>query len=100
MNLYPKLSAIIAGTATVAALVQPQPALAEKTAAEIREIAEAITVRIDGPGNEQNNGSGTIVKREGNVYTVLTTWHVIDAPGRYTIQTSDGRQHIALWFEM
>ncbi|NER36119.1 MAG: tetratricopeptide repeat protein [Oscillatoria sp. SIO1A7] len=90
MSFSPRLSAIIAGTATVAALVQLQPALAQKTAAEIREIAEAITVRIDGPGA---GGSGFIVELEGNTYTVLTNWHVVDREGDYTVKTADGRQH-------
>ena len=90
MNFYPRLPGIIASTATVAALVQPQPVLAQKTAAEIREIAEAITVRIDGPGV---GGSGFIVKQNGNTYTVLTNWHVVDREGNYTVKTAGGRQH-------
>ena len=93
MSFSPRLSGIIASTATIAALVQtvqPQPAIAQKTAAEIEEIAEEITVRIDGPGA---GGSGFIVKREGNTYTVLTNWHVVDREGNYIVKTSDGRQH-------
>ncbi|NER36120.1 MAG: hypothetical protein F6J93_19395 [Oscillatoria sp. SIO1A7] len=90
MNLSPKLSAIIAGTATVAALVQTQPALAQKSEVDICEIAEAITVRIDGPGA---GGSGFIVDREGDTYTVLTNWHVVDREGYYTVKTADGEEH-------
>lgn len=52
--------------------------------------AQEITVRIDGP---KAGGSGVIVKREGNDYTVLTNWHVVDNAGDYEIQTSDGKRH-------
>ena len=47
------------------------------------------TVRIDGA----SNGSGVIIDESDNTYTVLTNWHVVQEPGQYTIQTSDGRQH-------
>ena len=39
----------------------------------ISKIAEKTTVKIDGI----NEGSGVIVKRNGNRYTVITAWHVI-----------------------
>ena len=51
--------------------------------------AKYFTVRIDGV----QNGSGVIIDESDNTYTVLTNWHVIQEPGQYTIQTSDGRQH-------
>ena len=92
MNFACGLLAVSIGTATVAVLVQPQFAVA-LTPEEVNKIAYEITVRIDGPGGEQNNGSGTIVSRQGDVYTVLTAAHVTSAPGQYAIQTSDGKQH-------
>ena len=39
----------------------------------VGKIAAAITVRIEGA----TQGSGVLVKREGNRYTVLTAWHVV-----------------------
>ena len=51
--------------------------------------AKEFTVRIDG----ENSGSGVIVARSGNTYTVLTNWHVVDEPGKYSIKTADGKSH-------
>jgi hypothetical protein len=46
----------------------------------IGRIAQAITVRIEGA----TQGSGVLVKREGNRYTVLTAWHLVPLwPGRW-----------------
>ena len=51
--------------------------------------AKQVTVRIDGA----NIGSGSIINRTGDVYTVLSNWHVMNNPGEYIIQTIDGRTH-------
>ena len=42
---------------------------------DIAETAKQITVRIEGA----TQGSGVLVKKEGNTYTVLTAWHVISS---------------------
>jgi hypothetical protein len=58
----------------------------------IARIAQAITVRIEGA----TQGSGVLVKREGNRYTVLTAWHVVSGqrPGEeLSIYTPDGKEH-------
>ena len=58
----------------------------------IVRIAQAITVRIEGA----TQGSGVLVKREGNRYTVLTAWHVVSgqrAGEELDIYTPDGRRH-------
>ena len=44
-----------------------------QSAEDIAKTAQAITVRIEGA----TQGSGVIVKRSGNRYTVLTAWHVL-----------------------
>jgi S1-C subfamily serine protease len=61
-------------------------------------IAKTVTVRINGA----NSGSGAIVSHQGDRYSVLTNWHVVgQASGRmsgqqmYTVQTVDGRKHLA-----
>lgn len=62
------------------------------TAVEVETIARSaaeMTVRIDG----RETGSGAIVDRAGNTYTVLTNWHVVDSQGSYTVRTPDGEQH-------
>jgi tetratricopeptide (TPR) repeat protein/S1-C subfamily serine protease len=56
---------------------------------EVDKIAEQITVRIQG----KEHGSGVIVAKQGNTYTVLTAAHVLSKPDTYSIITSDGKQH-------
>lgn len=61
-------------------------------ASDIAVTAKAITVRIE----SATQGSGVIVKREGNTYTVLTAWHVVSGnrPGEeLAITTPDGKNH-------
>jgi tetratricopeptide (TPR) repeat protein len=61
------------------------------TAPEIANIAKAVTVKIFAPGNQ---GSGVILQRQGDIYTVLTAAHVVKNQGAtFTIATSDGKQH-------
>ena len=76
-------------TVTTAVLFQQSPAIA-KDALAVAKIAKAITVRIEGA----TQGSGVLVKKEGNRYTVLTAWHVVSGnrPGEeLAIYTSDGK---------
>jgi tetratricopeptide (TPR) repeat protein/V8-like Glu-specific endopeptidase len=91
MNYSLSLSASILGTISSIALVQP--AVLALTASEIDQIAEAVTVRIDTPGS---SGSGVIIQRAGNTYTVLTAQHVIASivgnEEAYVIPASDERQ--------
>lgn len=61
------------------------------TAPEIASTAKAVTVKISEPGSQ---GSGVILQRQGDVYTVLTAAHVLkDKSANYTISTSDGKQY-------
>ncbi len=57
---------------------------------EIKQKAEAITVKI-----ESNNtaGSGVIIGKEGNTYTVITNAHVINSKFPNKIITIDGKNH-------
>ncbi len=78
-------------TATTAVVLQQGPVVAQDASAVAR-IATAITVRIEGA----TQGSGVIVKKEGNRYTVLTAWHVVEGnrPGEeLAIFTPDGKEH-------
>lgn len=78
-------------TATTAVILQTPPAVAQDSSAVAR-IAKAITVRIEGA----TQGSGVLVKKEGNRYTVLTAWHVVEDnnPGEeLAIFTPDGKEH-------
>ena len=56
---------------------------------EIADIATQVTVRITGV----SNGSGVIIRRNGNTYTVLTNSHVFQDKGKFEIITHDGRKH-------
>lgn len=88
-------------TATTAVLLEPSAALAQdasaveslvKSAYAVARIAEGITVRIEGA----TQGSGVLVKKEGNRYTVLTAWHVVEGnrPGEgLAIFTPDEQEH-------
>ncbi|MTJ45766.1 serine protease [Dolichospermum flos-aquae] len=67
---------------------------------ELEAKAKQITVRID--SSSGNNGSGVIIAKEGDIYTVLTAAHVVckppDEPGKckpntYKILTVDGKQY-------
>ncbi|MBD2535023.1 trypsin-like peptidase domain-containing protein [Nostoc flagelliforme FACHB-838] len=80
------LSAILFGAAIV--IIQPL-VVAALTPSEASVIAQQITVRIDGA----NTGSGVILESQGNNYTVITCWHVVQLEGSYTVQTSDGKQY-------
>lgn len=79
------LSAVLLGTA----IVIVQPVATALTPSEVSEIAKQITVSIDGA----NTGSGVIIEHQGNVYNVVTCWHVVRLKGSYTVQTPDGKKY-------
>ncbi|MFN7850646.1 MAG: serine protease, partial [Dolichospermum sp.] len=67
---------------------------------ELEAKAQQITVRID--SSSGSNGSGIIIAKEGDIYTVLTAAHVVckppDKPGKcepntYKILTVDNKQY-------
>jgi S1-C subfamily serine protease len=57
---------------SVAALVSVAPAASAKTPAEIEQIAKAVSVEMI-----TGTGSGVIIHRQGNLYTVITNSHVV-----------------------
>lgn len=84
MRLGGRLSAVLFGGVIV--IVQSVVGAA-LTSAEVYPIAQQITVRIDGA----NTGSGVILERQSNNYTVVTNRHVVQETGSYTVQTHDGK---------
>jgi hypothetical protein len=70
------------------ALVQPQVAFA-LSSGEVAKMAKQITVLID----SKSPGSGVIVKRSGNTYTVLTAGHVVAGKNKAEIVTPDGKRY-------
>ena len=91
LNSY--LTTAIATTSTIA-LVSLAPSVAiAKSPTEIAAIAKDMTVRIDNnlgaPG-----GSGIIVAKENNTYTVLTANHVVkNVNVGYLVKTPDHQQY-------
>lgn len=88
-----------ATTITVIFITQ-SAAFAGKSPQEIAQIANAIAVQVNRPPGipvgQAADGSGFIIKREGNTYTVLTNDHVLNpssGPKPAIIRTSDGERH-------
>ena len=75
--LLPVTAPLLLGTAlsTAALLVIQAQAQSSEAAAKA---AQAITVRIEGA----TQGSGVLVKREDNRYSVLTAWHVVSGQSK------------------
>ncbi len=71
---YDKIPTIIGGIITTI-IVQTKISYAQLPKDKIGEIAEKITVLIQGPGSP---GSGIIINKNGNTYTVLTAGHVVN----------------------
>lgn len=79
------------GIAAMAVVLAPGPLPAQQVEA-IARLAQAITVRLEGA----TQGSGVLVEREGNRYTVLTSWHVVSGQRpseELDIYTADGQRH-------
>ena len=57
---------------------------------DIYNLAQSSTVRI-----MQDNaaGTGVIIDRQGQVYTVLTNWHVVGTEGTLSIMTANGKTY-------
>ncbi len=73
-----------------------QQAVVAKSPQEVARVAKAITVAIKMVGTK-NVGSGILLQRQGDVYTVLTAGHVVSKPqGVFTLKTVDGQVHRAI----
>jgi tetratricopeptide (TPR) repeat protein len=85
-----RLSAAILSVSV--ALVQMQPAQA-LTHSEVSKIAQSITVMIQNAQNPKDAGSGIIIKREGETYTVLTAHHVVEQSPDCKVMTPDKKMN-------
>lgn len=63
------------------------PAASRNT--KIYQLCQAATVRVI---KADSAGSGVIINRQGNIYSVLTNWHVVDS-SKPMILTMDDQQH-------
>jgi tetratricopeptide (TPR) repeat protein len=91
MNYFYKLSATILGVGFVLVQIQSAQAL---TKAEVSKVAQSITVMIQNAQNPRETGSGVIIKREGETYTVLTAHHVVEQSSNYQLMTPDNQQYL------
>ena len=60
---------------------------------QLQQLAQSITVKIF--SGDRNNGSGIVIQRQGQRYSVATNEHVLTLGAPYRIQTPDGRFHEA-----
>ena len=61
------------------------------SAVEVGKIAKSVTVSID---SNNSVGSGVVIKKEGNTYTVLTAAHVVrNRQQEFKITTPDGKNY-------
>ncbi|MEA5621195.1 serine protease [Cronbergia sp. UHCC 0137] len=68
----------------------PSYLTAQTETGNMQKLAQKTTVRIIIPNA---SGSGVIVQRQGQIYTVLTSWHVVASSDQHTIITPDGRRY-------
>jgi serine protease Do len=57
---------------------------------QLQQIAKQTTVRIV---KTKAAGSGAIIAKKDNIYTVITNWHVVDSKDNFTIITTDAKEH-------
>ena len=86
------LPSVIPELARTAPIETSATVITELPIERLRKIAEAITVKVQ---VGDTSGSGTIIKQQGQVYTILTNAHVASRGDSYTIQTPDGETHTA-----
>jgi WD40 repeat protein len=72
-------------------LSAPKDSLIALTPPQIQAQMARLVVRIDGEG--KGNGSGFIINKNGNIYTVLTNEHVVRDSNRQSLTTPDGRKY-------
>ncbi|MEG4322251.1 MULTISPECIES: tetratricopeptide repeat protein [unclassified Microcoleus] len=93
MNFHHGLSAALIGVTATIVIAKP-PAVYAISADRVSQIAKSITVLID----SKEPGSGVIIKREGNTYTVLSARHVFKDPqAKYEIVTPDGSRYALIY---
>ncbi len=84
----------VLGGATIAAIVIYQStAIAARSPQEIAQIAKTVTVQVNPPGGTGESGSGVIIAKQGNVYTVLTCNHVGKIDPQINVRTYDGKDY-------
>ncbi len=83
INRYP-VPAVLVSTLIVAAQWGTAESAIALNPDEISTVAKQVTVLISG----QNPGSGVIIDRDNDTYTVLTAFHVVNTPDEYEVVTA------------
>ncbi len=85
---FDALTVMLTGAVAAAAIVGPQYAACAKTAQEVAELAMFTTVEVNNTLGFAAGGSGVIIAKQGNIYTVLTANHVVASLAQeYSIRT-------------
>ncbi|NJO64166.1 MAG: trypsin-like peptidase domain-containing protein [Richelia sp. RM2_1_2] len=73
---------------------QTTPILANNTLSpeSISQLAQAVTVKVS---SNNKGGSGVLIGKQAQTYTILTNAHVLVNKGTHSIQTPDGKNHKA-----
>lgn len=88
MKIYIQLLTVITGCSLT--LVPSYQTVA--ISVDVGRVATGITVRIE-LQKTGNSGSGVLMSRGEDVYSVLTCWHVVDSNSSLVIKTPDGQRH-------
>jgi tetratricopeptide (TPR) repeat protein len=90
MKIWAGLTTCLLGTASAIVLTPLPPISAiSRQAPQLQTLARQMSVKIEG----QSSGSGVIIARQGQTYTVLTCAHVVASQDEYTLITPDGKKH-------
>jgi serine protease Do len=93
MNRFYNLPSVLMGTAVVASVVITQPVFAQ-SARDVAKVAIPSTVQINNTLSPGDSGSGVIIAKNGNTYTLLTANHVVKNPNsEYIIRTYNGKEY-------
>ncbi len=94
---FDALTVILTGAVTVAVIVSQQSAAYAKTAQEVAQLAMFTTVEVNNTLGFTGSGSGVIIAKQGNVYTVLTANHVVASLAQeYSIRTHLEKNYTAI----
>ncbi len=94
---FDALTILLTGALTVAAVVSQQYPVCAKTAEEIAQLAMFTTVEVNNTLGFSGGGSGVIIARQGNIYTVLTANHVVASLAQqYSIRTHLEKNYTAI----
>lgn len=98
LMLFPYISSFLALSLAATYNITSMPKVSAKepptqlSINQLQQRTKSITVKVL---SEKSWGSGVVIKRQGQIYTVLTNQHVLDAGKRYRVQTTDGRTYQA-----